>query len=97
MRFKMFEFDFSDKLRFKLKKLAKRDRSQLEAIKKKIRQIITLEPGEIEKRFKTLKYGMFGCKRVHVYNSFVLTFEVHKKDNLILFLDYDHHDRVYKR
>jgi len=34
-------------------------------------------------------------KRVHVGN-FVLVFKLVKKENKIIFLDFDHHDNIYR-
>jgi mRNA-degrading endonuclease RelE of RelBE toxin-antitoxin system len=35
-------------------------------------------------------------KRVHIDNSFVLIFKVDFNKKFILFVDFDHHDRIYK-
>lgn len=34
-------------------------------------------------------------KRVHIDTHFVLTFNVNKEKNFILFVDFDHHDNIY--
>ena len=43
---------------------------------------------------KPLRYAMKNRRRVHI-GSFVLVYEFHNGD--LRFLDFDHHDRVYKK
>ena len=43
---------------------------------------------------KPLRYAMKNRRRVHV-GSFVLVYEFHNSD--LRFLDFNHHDRVYKK
>ena len=45
--------------------------------------------------YKNLRYDMREFKRVHV-GHFVLVFKFDKINNLILFSDFDHHDKIYK-
>ena len=84
--------DVSDKVDGKLKKLEKKNPKQLEIINKKIKQI-----QEFPQHFKSLRYDMKGVKRVHIDKSFVLTFEIDEKNQIVRILDYDHHDNIYKR
>lgn len=90
----MFDFDLSDKLRFKLKKLAKKSPKITEIINKKIKQIINNDLETID-HYKNLRHNLKQYKRVHIARSFVLTFKVHKEKNFILFADFDHHDKIY--
>ncbi len=71
-------------------KLIKKDRKQLEAINKKIKQILK-DPYH----FKPLKGDMKGARRVHIESSFVLTYEIDESKKVVKLLDYDHHDKVY--
>jgi YafQ family addiction module toxin component len=91
----MFEFDLTDELKFKIAKLCKRDPKKVEIINKKIKEIINSSSESIN-HYKNLKYDLKEFKRVHIDNSFVLTFKVNLKNNFILFADFDHHDRIYK-
>jgi mRNA interferase RelE/StbE/toxin YoeB len=91
----MFNFDLSDELKFIIKKLAKKDRKRVEIINKKIKEIISNDSDTID-HYKNLKHDMSSLKRVHIDKSFVLTFSVDKAKNFILFLDFDHHDNIYK-
>ncbi len=70
-------------------KLAKKDKQQLEAINKKIKQIL-----ENPQHFKPLKGDMHGSRRVH-FDPFVLVYEIDENSKTIRILDYGHHDKVY--
>jgi len=91
----MFNFDLTDELRAILYKLARRDKKKFETINKKIKEIISNDIDTID-RYKNLRYDMSDKKRVHIDKSFVLTFKVYKNKNFILFLDFDHHDNIYR-
>lgn len=81
--------DHLDKL---FQKLAKRDKKQLEAIHKKIKQIL-----QNPYHFKPLRGDLKGARRVHIESSFVLTYEIDEKNKIIRLLDYDHHDNIYEK
>ncbi len=87
---------YSDRLRLILKKLFKKDRRRYEIIMKKMEQIVQLNETEID-HFKNLSRGLSDRKRVHIDKSFVLTFKFDRKKRFILFLDFDHHDNIYKK
>ena len=74
----------------KFKKLAKKDKRQLEVISKKIHQIL-----ETPEHFKPLKDDMHGARRVHIDKSFVLVYEIDEPRKTVRVLDYDHHDNIY--
>ena len=88
--------DFSGLLKAKLKKLFKKDRQRYEILMKKIEGIAVSNETTIE-HYKNLGYGLSDKKRVHIDKSFVLTFKYDKKAKFVLFLDFDHHDKIYKR
>lgn len=90
----VFEFDFSDELRDKLEKLARKDKKKVEIINKKIREIVNND-SETIKRYKNLRHDLSDLKRVHIGGPFVLTFRVDLQNNFITFTEFDHHDRVY--
>lgn len=87
-------FDISPKLEEILNKLGRRDRTLAIAVRKKIQQIIASDSATINERFKNLRHDLSNLKRVRI-GSFVLVFRV--KRNSIVFEDFDHHDRIYKR
>lgn len=74
-----------------LAKLAKKDRTQFEAILKKIDEIINSP--DIN-RYKNLRSPLQKYKRVHVHSSFVLLFST--ENGKILFRYYGHHDAIYR-
>ncbi|MFT7615260.1 MAG: mRNA-degrading endonuclease RelE of RelBE toxin-antitoxin system [Candidatus Woesearchaeota archaeon] len=45
--------------------------------------------------YKNLKYELKKFKRVHVNKSFIILFR--DKSNVIHFIDYEHHDKVYEK
>jgi mRNA interferase RelE/StbE/toxin YoeB len=92
----MFDFDLSDELKFVIRKLIKKDKKKVEIINQKIKEIINNDNSTID-RYKNLTYSLSNLKRVHIDKSFVLTFKVDKTGNFIPFMDFDHHDNVYKR
>ena len=92
----MFDFNLSDKLKLKMKALAKRDRKKVQIINKKIREVINNDEETVQ-RYKNLQYGLKHLKRVHIDKNFVLTFRVDLQKNFIWFTDFEHHDRIYKR
>jgi len=71
------------------KKLAKKEKTQLEAINKKIDQILT-----VPLQFKPLKHPLEGLRRVHI-GSFVLIYEVLEDSKTVRVLKYKHHDDAY--
>ena len=92
----MFDFDVHDKVLIVLRKLSKKDRKKVAIINKKIKEIINCDHNSIE-RYKNLRKPLQHWKRVHIDKHFVLAFEVDKENNSIFFVDFDHHDRIYKK
>ena len=90
----MYEFEVSEKLQKILRKIFKKDRRRYEAILKKIDEIVNQEDAH---HYKNLSKDMKEYKRVHVDSHFVLTFRVIDDENLIRFIDLQHHDHIYKR
>ncbi|MFH1256995.1 MAG: addiction module toxin RelE [Candidatus Diapherotrites archaeon] len=88
--------DFSEELKVKLKKLFRADRRRYEILMKKIESVIESDEFTIG-HFKNLKHGLSDRKRVHIDKSFVLTFKFDREKKFILFIDFDHHDEIYKR
>ena len=74
-----------------LKKLAKKNKVQLEIVFKKVEEILT-DPH----RYKNLRTLLNDWKRVHVDKHFVLLFSVDEESKSVTLEDYDHHDNIYK-
>ncbi len=92
----MFDFNLSDDLKFIIKRLAKKDKKRVEIINKKIKEIINRDKESIH-HYKNLRHDLKDFKSVHIDSSFVLVFKVTIQDNFVLFVDFDHHDRIYKK
>ena len=90
----MFDFDLSDELKIKIRKLTKKDKKKIEIINSKIKEIVSNDRISID-RYKNLRYDLKHFKRVHIDKHFVLTFKVDKEKNFILFEDFEHHDSIY--
>ena len=89
----MREYEIKPHLQKILQKLFKKDRVAYDAVMKKIEEVISC--AEVE-HYKNLRYSLKDKKRVHVASSFVLIFSYDKTRNFISFLDYDHHDNIYR-
>ena len=86
-------FDVSPTLQKTLNKLGRKDRTLAIAVRKKIDQIINCDETTIN-HFKNLRHDLSYLKRVQI-GSFVLTFRL--KGDIIIFDDFDHHDRIYRK
>lgn len=83
-------YDLSPRLRKTLKKTLKKDRVLHEAAMKKIQEII-----QFPDHYKPLRNVMKGQFRVHLMKSFVLTFKIDYENQVVTFLDLEHHDQAY--
>jgi len=92
----MFSFDISDELRIVLRKLSKKDAKRVRIINGKIKEIISCDEAAIE-HYKNLRHDLSAYKRVHIDSSFVLMFQVFKKEKHVLFVRLIHHDDAYRR
>ncbi|MCH7850503.1 MAG: addiction module toxin RelE [Nanoarchaeota archaeon] len=92
----MFDFDLSDKLKITIRKLIKKDKKKVQIINKKIKEIINNSTDSIN-HYKNLRNDLKNYKRVHIMSSFVLVFRVDIENNFILFIDFDHHDKIYRK
>lgn len=84
-----FNIIFSDNFQKILFKISKKDKQSLKLIEKEVLKI-SLNPliG------KPLRNVLKNYRRIHI-DPFVLVYEI--KNNEIRFLDYDHHDKIYKK
>jgi len=74
----------------KLARLSKKDKSRMEALRKKVREI-----QEDPYRFKPLRAPMDHLRRVHI-GPFVLTYSVDEPHKTVILVDFEHHDKVYR-
>ena len=77
-----------------LPKLCKKDKEAYEQILNKIKEIINCEDPE---HYKNLRNPLQLFKSVHIKNSFVLVFSYDKQNDFFYFIDYDHHDNIYRK
>ena len=85
----MYSLEIEESVYKEFKKLAKKDKKQLEAVNKKIQQILTTPL-----QSKPLRYPLEGLRRVHI-GSFVLIYEVCENPKTVRILKYKHHDEAY--
>ena len=88
----MYDYEIIPDLKRIINKLSKKDKRLYEQVLKKVNEVIS--SSDIE-HYKNLKYDMKDKKRVHI-GHFVLVFKFIKEENKIIFLDFDHHDNIYK-
>lgn len=89
-----FSYDYSAELKAKFTIMRKKDRARLAKILNKVEEVVSRDLQTID-FYKNLRSPKNHLKRVHVDSSFVLTFEVFKEKNFILFVEFDHHDEIY--
>ena len=85
----MYGLEIEEEVHKAFKKLSRKDKKQLEAINKKIEQILT-DPLQ----FKQLRHPLEGLRRVHI-GPFVLIYEVRENPKIVRILKYKHHDEAY--
>jgi mRNA-degrading endonuclease RelE of RelBE toxin-antitoxin system len=85
-----YELKVSEECKPEIKRLCSKNKPFQEALDKKILQIL-----ENPYHFKPLKYPMHGRRRVHVFKSFVLSFEILEAEKRVNLLSLDHHDDAY--
>jgi len=73
-----------------LRKLTKKNPSQMDIIARKIQEIL-----EDPHRFKPMHFPLAGMRRAHV-GSFVILFSIDEQRKTVILEDYEHHDMVYK-
>jgi YafQ family addiction module toxin component len=85
----LYSLEIEEEVSKTFRKLLKKDRVQLEAINKKIIQILS-DPYQ----FKPLRYPLNGLRRVHI-GSFVLIYRVNENSATVQIIKYTHHDEAY--
>ena len=90
----MREFEIEITLRKILSKLFKKEKRRYDILMSKLEEILTCENVE---HYKNLRKPLQRFKRVHINSNFVLAFQYDKKQDLVIFFDFDHHDKIYKK
>ena len=87
-----YRFEIKPKLEKKLKKIENKDPVMFKAAREKIKEII-----KKPYHYKPLRYDLKGLRRVHLEKSFVLVFEIDEAEKIVRFLDFGHHDEIYRK
>ena len=88
----MHEFAIEDKLKKKLMKLSKKDKTLYDSAIKKFTEIASCNDVN---HYKNLRKPMNDFKRVHLKIPFVLIFKYDPEKDKVIFYDLEHHDRAY--
>ena len=88
----MYRYEIQPHLQSIMTKLFNKDPKTRERIIKKINEIINSDA----EHYKNLRHDLKDFKRVQIGGK-VLVFKFEKNKNLILFEDFDHHDKIYKK
>ena len=86
----MYELEVRRHVDRAFRRLSKRNSRQMEAISRKIGEIL-----QNPHAFKPMHFPLAGMKRVH-FGSYVLLFSIDEQRRTVILEDYEHHDRIYK-
>ena len=89
----MYFYEIIPYLQRVVNKLSKKDIVLYEQVLNKIDEIINSYNVE---HYKNLRYDLKDKKSVHI-DHFVLVFKFIKEENKLIFLDFNHHDNIYKK
>ena len=92
----MYDIDFDPEFQLILDDLEKENPKKYNNVIKKIADMASGLEWSPD-HYKNLEYPLNQFKRVHVNTHFVLIFKVNKNTHEVLFIDYDHHDNIYKK
>jgi len=90
----MREFEIELNLRKILSKLFKKEKRKYDILMTKMEEILTCE--NIEHN-KNLRKPLQRFIKVHINSNFVLAFKYDKDQDIVIFYDFDHHDKIYKK
>lgn len=88
----MYDYDITDKLRKKLKKIGKKDKALARNFYKKVHEIISRDEKGLNS-YKNLKSPLNEYKRIHLTDNYILLFAVEKER--IVFIDILHWDKLF--
>ena len=89
----MYQYKIQPTLQKIILRLYKKDKQSRERVLKKIQEIISSENIE---HYKNLKKPLQHLKRIHIGEK-VLVFKYDKKEKIVIFEDFSHHDKIYLR
>ncbi len=88
----MYQPDFTKTMLEILTDLLKNNFSRYEKLKKKMDQVLIYPQHQ-----KPLSYNLKHYRRAHVDTQFVLVFRIVEETKTVKFVDFDHHDKIYKK
>ena len=88
----MYHYKIQPHLQKIMTKLFKKNPEARERLIKKINEIIN---SDVE-HYKNLRFPLQHLKRAHIGEN-VLVFKFDKKNRIISFENFDHHDKIYKK
>ena len=87
----MYALEVKEGVDRRFRRMAKKDRNRLEAVERKVQEVL-----EDPHRFKPLRAPMQNKRRVHA-GPFVLVYQIDEPRKVVVLLDFEHHDSVYRR
>lgn len=87
-----YNYEIHPKCEKEILKFCKNNKTFEQIIKDKMSQIL-----EYPEHYKPLKYDLAGERRVHIFRSYVLKFEILEKRKTVKFIYFGHHDDAYRR
>ncbi len=85
----MHSLEIGDKCEKEIRTLTRKNKALEDALKRAIERILAAP-----EHFKPMRWPLQNTRRVHVFGSFVLVYEV--KGNAVRLLRFAHHDDAYK-
>jgi len=85
-----YALEIAEELNKQFTKLAKRDKTTLQAIQKKMLGIC-----ENPHHYKPLRAPLHNKRRVHIAGCFVLIFSIDEERKVVRLLGFEHHDNAY--
>ncbi|MDG6985957.1 MAG: type II toxin-antitoxin system RelE/ParE family toxin [Nitrososphaerota archaeon] len=86
----MYSLEARERVDRTFRKIAKRDPRQMEAIGRKIQEIL-----DDPHMSKPMRFPLSGVRKVHL-GSYVLLYSIDEQRKTVVLEDYEHHDRVSK-
>lgn len=80
----------SETFKKKMRKLRKKDIVRLMRVRKKVEEIL-----QSPHSYRPLGNVMAGVIHVHI-DPYVITFRIDEESRTVVFLDFDHHDRIFR-
>jgi YafQ family addiction module toxin component len=87
-----YNLEINQSCKEEIQKYCKKNHILETTIKKKVSEII-----ENPQRFKPLRYGLSGERRVHIMKSFVFKYKIDEQRKTVILCFFGYHDEAYER